>query len=104
MRRIGTRGLLIVGPEFVAKKVQEWIEDRNINARFIDPGSPWQNGHNESFNGAFRDGCLNRWLFESIQEAREATEHWLYEYNFERPHESLSGRSPEMFFKQGEQH
>ncbi|MEO1935950.1 MAG: integrase core domain-containing protein [Myxococcales bacterium] len=103
MRRIGTRGLLIVGPEFVAKKVQEWIEDRHINARFIDPGSPWQNGHNESFNGVFRDGCLNRWLFESIQEAREATEHWLYEYNFEQPHGSLSGRSPEMFFEQWEQ-
>ncbi|MBJ20211.1 MAG: IS3 family transposase, partial [Deltaproteobacteria bacterium] len=62
------------GPEFVAKKFQEWIEDRRINARFIDPGSPWQNGHNESFNGVFRDGCLNRWLFESVREAREATE------------------------------
>ncbi len=60
------------GPEFVAKKVQEWIEDRHINARFIDPGSPWQNGHNESFNGVFRDGCLNRWLFESVREAQEA--------------------------------
>jgi putative transposase len=91
------------GPEFVAKKVQEWIEDRQINARFIDPGSPWQNGHNESFNGVFRDGCLNRWLFESVREAREATEAWLSEYNVERPHGSLSGRSPAMFFEQWEQ-
>ncbi len=66
-------------------------EERHINARFIDPGSPWQNGHNESFNGVFRDGCLNRWLFESVRESRDATEHWLYEYNFERPHGSLSG-------------
>jgi len=63
------------GPEFVA----------------IDPGSPWQNGHNESFNGVFRDGCLNRWLFESIREAREASESWLHEYNQERPHGSLGG-------------
>jgi putative transposase len=44
---------------------------------------PWQNGHNESFNGVFRDGCLNRWLFESIREAREASESWLHEYNEE---------------------
>ncbi len=91
------------GPEFVAKKVQEWIKDRRINARFIDPGSPWQNGHNESFNGVFRDSCLNRWLFESVREAREATEAWLYEYNVERPHGSLSGHSPELFFEQWEQ-
>jgi len=91
------------GPEFVAKKVQEWIKDRRIHARFIDPGSPWQNGHNESFNGVFRDGCLNRWLFESVREAREATEAWLYEYNVERPHGSLSGRSPALFFEQWEE-
>jgi len=91
------------GPEFVAKKVQEWIENRRINARFIDPGSPWQNGHNESFNGVFRDNCLNRWLFESVREAREATEAWLYEYNVERPHGSLGGRSPALFFEQWEE-
>ncbi|MCP4906565.1 MAG: transposase, partial [bacterium] len=65
------------GPEFVAKKVQEWVEYRHINARFIDPGSPWQNAYCESFSGVFRDGCPNRWLFESVREAREATEAWL---------------------------
>jgi transposase InsO family protein len=91
------------GPEFVAKKVQEWIEDRNIAVRFIEPGSPWQNGHNESFNGVFRDGCLNRWLFESVREAREASEAWLQEYNVERPHGSLGGRVPAMFFEQWEE-
>ena len=90
------------GSEFVAKKVQEWMEIRGIGARFIDPGSPWQNGHNESFNGIFRDGCLNRWLFESVREAREAAEMWLQEYNEERPHGSLGGRTPEMFFEQWE--
>jgi len=91
------------GPEFVAKKVQGWIEDRQISIRFIEPGSPWQNGHNESFNGVFRDGCLNRWLFESVREAREATEHWLQEYNEERPHGSLGGRPPVLFFEQWEE-
>ncbi len=90
------------GSEFVAKKVQEWIKDRGIDVRFIDPGSPWQNGHNESFNGVFRDGCLNRWLFESVREAREASEAWLHEYNWERPHGSLGGRLPAAFFEQWE--
>ena len=91
------------GPEFVAKKVQEWIEEREITVRFIEPGSPWQNGHNESFNGVFRDGCLNRWLFASVREAREATDAWLQEYNVERPHGSLGGRSPALFFEQWEE-
>ena len=87
------------GPEFVAKKVQDWIEEKHIGVRFIEPGSPWQNGHNESFNAVFRDGCLNRWLFESVREAREATESWLYEYNHERPHGSLGGLTPSVFFE-----
>jgi len=87
------------GPEFVAKKVQEWARERCIGIRFIEPGSPWQNGHNESFHGVFRDGCLNRWLFESLREAREATEAWLREYNEERPHGSLGGRTPSGFFE-----
>ncbi len=91
------------GAEFTAKKVQEWIAKRGIGARFIDPGSPWQNGHNESFNGVFRDGCLNRWLFESIREAREASESWLHEYNEERPHGSLGGLTPSRFFEQGKE-
>ena len=89
------------GPEFVAKKVQDWIEDRGIRARFIEPGSPWQNGHNESFNGVFRDGCLNRWLFASVREAREVSEAWLQEYNQERPHGSLGGLTPSVFFERG---
>jgi putative transposase len=91
------------GAEFVAKKVQDWIEERGIGARYIEPGSPWQNGHNESFNGVFRDGCLNRWVFESIREAREATESWLHEYNEERPHGSLGGLTPSEFFEQWEE-
>ena len=91
------------GAEFVAKKVRDWIAERGIGAHFIEPGSPWQNGHNESFNGVFRDGCLNRWLFESIREARETTESWLREYNVERPHGSLGGLTPSKFFELGEE-
>ncbi len=88
------------GPEFVARKVQEWIEERGIGVRFIDPGSPWQNGHNESFNAVFRDGCLNRWLFTSPRDAGETSEAWLEEYNVERPHGSLGGLTPSKFFEQ----
>jgi putative transposase len=92
------------GAEFTAKKVQDWIEGHGIGAKFIEPGSPWQNGHCESFNGVFRDGCLNRWLFESLREAREASESWLREYNEERPHGSLGGLTPSVFFEQGKEH
>jgi transposase InsO family protein len=91
------------GAEFVAKKVQKWIKKRGIGAKYIEPGSPWQNGHNESFNGVFRDGCLNRWLFESLREAREASESWLHEYNEERPHGSLGGLTPSKFVEQWEE-
>lgn len=49
------------GPEFIAKDIQRWLGKAGIKTRYIDPGSPWQNGHNESFNGVFRDGCLDRW-------------------------------------------
>jgi transposase InsO family protein len=87
------------GPEFVAEKVQRWIEERGIGAVFIEPGSPWQNGHNESFNGVFRDGCLDRWWFQSLREARETTDSWLREYNEERPHGSLEGKTPAAFAK-----
>jgi putative transposase len=87
------------GSEFVAKRVQDWMKARGIGARFIAPGSPWENGHNESFNGVFRDGCLNRWLFESVREARETAEAWLLEYNVERPHGSLGGLAPSEFYE-----
>ena len=46
------------GPEFVAKKVQIWLKEKQVKVRYIDPGSPWQNGHNDSVNGVFRNGCL----------------------------------------------
>jgi len=87
------------GPELVAQRVQDWLSDRDIDTRYIDPGSPWQNGHNESFNGVFRDGCLDRWWFGSLREAREASESWLREYNHERPHGSLDGLTPVEFFE-----
>ena len=85
------------GPEFVAKRVQQWLKERHVKVRYIDPGSPWQNGHNESFNGVFRDGCLNRWSFYSVAEARRVVEQWLEEYNNVRPHGAINQLTPRAF-------
>ena len=90
-------------PKFVAKKRQAWLEDKQIGVRSIDPGSLWRNGHNERFNGVFRDSCLNRWLFSSPLEARRVAESWLCEYNEERPHGSLGGLLPFTFFERWEE-
>ena len=82
------------GPEFLAQRVTTWLRGQRVDTPLIDPGSPWQNGHNESFNGVFRDGCLDRWLFTSVQEARRIITNWLEEYNHERPHGALDGLTP----------
>ena len=87
------------GPEFVAKEIQGWLKKVKVKTRYIDPGSPWQNGHNESFNGVFRDGCLDRWLFYSVQESRRVINAWLDEYNIERPHGALTGVTPARYVK-----
>lgn len=88
------------GPELIAQQVTRWLTAQHVETRFIDPGSPWQNGHNESFNGVFRDGCLDRWLFASVQEARRIINYWLREYNDERPHGALNGLTPSAFAAQ----
>ena len=85
------------GPEFIAKAVKDWLAKRSIGTLYIDPGSPWQNPFNESFNSIFRTTCLNRWMFESLSEARAVIGQWLEEYNTIRPHGSLGGRSPAQF-------
>jgi putative transposase len=88
------------GAEFVAKQVTCWLSAHSVQTHFIEPGSPWQNGHNESFNGVLRDGCLDRWLFPSVQEARRITNRWREEYNHERPHGALNGMTPAAFAAQ----
>ena len=70
------------------------IKTRPTDTFFIEPGSPWQNGHNESFNGVLSDGCLNRWAFLSVREARPIVESWCQEYNEERPHWALNQITP----------
>jgi transposase InsO family protein len=90
------------GPEFIAESLRTWLADQGVQTHYIAPGSPWQNGHNESFNGIFRDGCLNRWWFSSISEARDVIQAWLKEYNQERPHGALEGLTPVEYLAQHE--
>jgi len=81
------------GAEFIAGVFQRWLKERGIVARFIEPGSPWQNGVNESFNGRLRDECLNRELLESVLEAQVIARAFGDEYNDIRPHSSLEYRT-----------
>lgn len=87
------------GPELVSKTVQRRLQDKHVDTHYIDPGSPWQNAYNESFNSIFRTTCLDRWLFSSLTEARVVIHQWLEEYNTVRPHGSLDGMNPEQFLK-----
>jgi putative transposase len=82
------------GPEFVAKAVREWLGNLGVTTLFIEPGSPWENGYIESFNGKLRDELLNGELFYTMQEAKILIENWLREYDHLRPHSSLGGRPP----------
>jgi transposase InsO family protein len=82
------------GPEFTAVAVRDWLERVGVQTLFIEPGSPWENGYNESFNGKLRDELLNGELFSNLWEARVLTEEWRREYNEVRPHSSLGYRPP----------
>lgn len=87
------------GPEFTSLFFTEWCKEHEIAVLHIQPGKPVQNGHVESFNGRFRDECLNPNLFVNLNDARRKIEAWRNEYNGERPHSSLAYRTPEEFAK-----
>jgi putative transposase len=82
------------GPEFTARAVRKWLERLGVKTLFIEPGSPWENGYIESFNGKMRDELLDREIFANLQEARVLIEQWRQEYNQVRPHSSLGYRPP----------
>ena len=82
------------GPEFCCKAVRGWLEQIRVGTLFIEPGSPWENGFNESFNGKLRDELLNGEIFYSLKEAQLIIEEWRWEYNTIRPHSSLGYRPP----------
>jgi transposase InsO family protein len=82
------------GPEFVAHELHDWLVEKGVEVLYIEPGSPWQNGFIESFNGKFRDECLNQEIFLSKAEAQVVVDWWRQVYNWERPHSSLGGKTP----------
>jgi putative transposase len=82
------------GPEFTAKVVRTWLKRVGVRTLFIEPGSPWENGYNESFNGKLKDELVNREIFYSLREAQVLVEQWRREYNTIRPHSALGYRPP----------
>jgi transposase InsO family protein len=82
------------GPEFVAKELRKWLGNVGTGTLYIEPGSPWENGYCESFNGKLRDECLNGEIFCSLKEAQIVIEKWRVEYNTKRPHSALGYRPP----------
>jgi putative transposase len=85
------------GPEFEGQVMDAWAYQRGVGLSFIRPGKPNDNAYIESFNGKFRDECLNEHWFRSIAHAREVIEDWRIEYNGERTHSSLGDITPEEF-------
>ena len=85
------------GPEFVSKALLSWAVTNGLDPALIDPGKPWQNGTNESFNGKFRDECLGMEWFRTRAEAKVRIETWRQHYNEVRPHSSLGKQTPQAF-------
>jgi putative transposase len=85
------------GTELTSHAILRWQEERSVLWHYIAPGKPQQNGFVESFNGRFRDECLNEHLFPSLAAARRIIEAWRIDYNTERPHTSLDGLIPAAF-------
>jgi len=85
------------GPEFIAAKLKDWLAAHGIQTYYIEPGAPWQNGYGESFNGKFRDECLNMEVYYSEAEAQAVHERYRRHFNTERPHSSLKYRTPAEF-------
>ena len=97
-----TRGLPEVitvdnGPEFISKAMDAWAYENGVKLHFIQPGKPTQNAYIESFNGKFRDECLNEHVFISLDDARLKIENWRLDYNANRPHRSLNNMTPNEF-------
>jgi putative transposase len=82
------------GSEFIEKSLQKWLRSKGTESIFITPGSPWENGKCESFNGKLRDECLNAHWFRTLREARVLIEMWRKQYNTFRPHRSLGYATP----------
>jgi len=82
------------GSEFTAQSLQDWLQSLKVKTAYIEPGSPWENGYNESFNGKLRDECLNGERFYTLKEAQTIISQWRNHYNHHRPHSSLGYKPP----------
>jgi transposase InsO family protein len=82
------------GSEFTARKVRDWLVRLKVRPLFIEPGSPWESGYIESFNGKLRDELLDREVFYNLREAQVLIEQWRRHYNTQRPHSALGYRPP----------
>lgn len=91
------------GPEFTSKAMDQWAFSKKVTLHFIRPGKPTENAFIESFNGKFRNECLNTTWFSDLNHARRAIEEWRHDYNHVRPHSSLDGRTP-MEYERGFNH
>ena len=88
------------GPEFTGRALDQWAYERKVALQFIEPGKPMQNPYVESFNGKFRDECLNEHWFLNVQEARTISEQFRIDYNEVRPHSSLGNLTPAEYVNQ----
>ena len=82
------------GSEFTAQVIRGWLKRLGVKTLYIEPGSPWENGYIESFNGKLRDELLNREIFDTLHEAKVLADRYRWEYNTLRPHSSLGYRPP----------
>ena len=82
------------GAEFTAQMVRQWLDELGVKTLYIEPGSPWENGYLESFNGKLRDELLNGEIFDTLLEAQVLVERWRSHYNTVRPHSALGYRPP----------
>jgi transposase InsO family protein len=85
------------GTEFTSQVVDQWAYENQVQLHFITPGRPMENGYMESFNGKFRDECLNENWFVDLADARQKIEEWRCDYNHERPHSALGYLTPAEF-------
>ena len=87
------------GPEFIAHITNEWSQMHHIEFKYIQPGKPTQNAFIERFNGSYRRGVLNKYIFENLNQVREQTQIWMDDYNNHRPHDALGKLSPIKYAK-----